>query len=342
MTIGTDDNEDEAEDFTPLRTLPEPIELVPPEAARSGYLVYRAKDGFEAAVPISVMERCVAWGLRAEPNEWFGLVVGKLCEHGGRTHVVVLGVVPDPDAKGRPHTVETTPESEFQTRTSARLLYPDGIVLGWVHGHIRHGVRFSATDRATQRTWSQPHALGIVVDPWTAERLSVYRGPNAERLKLVAASSPDDLARPKSPSLARRAAGCVASGAPRTARALAPLATLFIIAFLGLAIWRVDERLTELEAEAPRHYRILPTSEITDLQDRVLALEGKAMITVAGFQIILATQCGLMLDNPELVTDLARRESLTRSCAAALAAVAPSPDDAGVCTPEGAVQGGAP
>ena len=330
MTREPVEDEDEPEDFTPLGTVPEPIELLPPEAARSGYLVYRAKDGFEAAVPISVMERCVAWGLRAEPNEWFGLVVGKLCEHGGQSHVVVLGAVPDPDAKARPNAVETTPESEFKTRTSAKLLYPDGIVLGWVHGHIRHGVSFSPTDLATQRTWTQPHSLGIVVDPWTPERLSVYRGPKAERLKLTRASSSRDFAKPGMPSLAERLRTAIACAARRRGRAIAWLA---VMALLGLGAWNVDACLTALEGEVTPSVGAVAPDVVAELQDRVVALDEANSRVVPAVLLCLTMQCRLILDNPELVKEPALRERLTRSCAVALWEAAEPADHAGVCTP---------
>lgn len=332
--------EDEADGFTPHGTTPETVESVPTEVARNGYLVYRAKDGFEAAVPVAIAERCVAWGLRAEPNEWFGLIVGKLCKDGDRSHVVVLGVVPDPDAKGEPHAVETTPESEFKTRTSARLLYPDGIVLGWVHGHIRHGVRFSPTDRATQRTWTQPHSLGIVVDPWTPERLSVYRGPIAERLELAEVWSLRDRARPKMPSLSRRVRAGIASAVRRRVRAIAWLAAVIVIALLGLGVWRVDARLAALEgASAPTDVPTEPDG-VTELQNRVIALDEEDTRAVPALTVSLAPPCRIILDNPEMAKDPVQREWLTRSCAAAVSEAEPTMDHVGVCVPSVVLEGG--
>lgn len=249
--------EDEAEDgFTPLGTASEPVAVVPPSVARSGYLVYRGEDGFEAAVPTSLVDRCVAWGRKAAPNEWYGLVVGKLCEHGGRRHVVVLGVVPDPEAEGRPSSVKTTSNSEFRTRMSARVLYPDGIVLGWAHGHLKHGIRFSAVDRANQRTWTQPHSLGIVVDPWHAERVSVYRGPDSELLTLVGDAPAPELSSPprRRPVLRhiflRTAAARVSSGAKRVRRFAVWSAVVVGLALAGRYGWRVSERLDALEAKS--------------------------------------------------------------------------------------------
>lgn len=169
--------------FRAVRTTEEPVHPRSHEAARSGYRVFRAQGGFEAAIPEQVIARALAVGRRSAPNEWHGHVVGRLFEHQGRRHVVVDGIVPDPDARAWPSFVETTAESELRTRTAARLLFPDGIVLGWVHGHVGHGARFSGTDRKTQATWRQPHALGIVVDPWATDgQVAAYRGPECELL----------------------------------------------------------------------------------------------------------------------------------------------------------------
>lgn len=245
MTRASDGERPDA--FTRVHETEEPVSALPPVTARTGYAVYRAADGFEAAIPLSVVERCVEWGLKAEPNEWYGLAVGRLCAHGGVRHVVVLGVVPDPEAKGLPASVETTTDSEFRTRTSARVLYPDGIILGWVHGHVRHGVRFSPTDLATQRTWTRPHALGIVVDPWDPKRLAVYRGPESEPMRLVDEPAPPEPP-PTRPSRLRRAAGRARGWAARRPRVIELAVALGIVAFLGRAVWRLSDEVRALEA----------------------------------------------------------------------------------------------
>ncbi len=245
MTRAADGERPDA--FTRVHATEEPVSALPPAAARTGYAVYRAGDGFEAAIPLSVIERCIAWGRKAEPNEWYGLAVGRLCVHGGVRHVVVLGVVPDPEAKGLPASVETTADSEFRTRTSARVLYPDGVILGWVHGHVRHGVRFSPTDLATQRTWTQPHALGIVVDPWDPKRLAVYRGPESEPMRLVDEPEPPEPP-PARPSRLRRAAGRARLWAARRPRLIELAVALGIVAFLGRAVWRLSDEVRALEA----------------------------------------------------------------------------------------------
>lgn len=168
--------------FQALGVVAEPLDAVTREEARSGYRVFAGKDGFEAAVPEQVIERTLRWGRAAAPNEWYGLIVARLGEDARGRHVVVLGIVPDADARATPGYVETSHASELATRALCRLLYPDGVIVGWVHGHHRVGARYSSTDRRNQATWTQTHSLGIVVDPWDPAELAVYRGPSSEEL----------------------------------------------------------------------------------------------------------------------------------------------------------------
>lgn len=170
--------------FRPLGVLAEPLASLA-RTSRPGYRVFRGRDGFEAAIPALVVERLVAFARAAAPREWYGLLVGRLCEDEGGRHVLVLGVVPDAGARAEAALVETTHASEGETRALARRLYPDGVILGWCHSHIRYGARYSSTDRANQASWQQAHSLGVVVDPWDPHLLGVYRGPDAELLAPV-------------------------------------------------------------------------------------------------------------------------------------------------------------
>lgn len=189
--------------FTPIGIVEEPVRRRDRAQARTGYAVYRGTSGFEAAIPETLLERLRLFGERAAPKEWYGILVGRLYDDPAGRHVVVVGVVPDPDAEASPGFVRTCFDSELRTRTSAALLYPDGVPVGWVHGHVRFGARYSATDFRNQATWTQPHAIGIVVDPFTVPGLGVYRGPEGELL---------ELARPESPAAA--VATAVGEGAP--------------------------------------------------------------------------------------------------------------------------------
>lgn len=176
--------------FRRKQTVKEEVRRLSRQSARSGYRVYRGRDGFEAAIPEHLVERLPLWGKQAAPNECYALLVGRVFEDERGRHVVILGAVPDPDAEAEHSFVRTTPESEWKTRFAARQLYPDCIIIGWLHSHIRYGILYSGVDRQNQATWIEPHSIGIVVDPWHPDLLSVYRGPGAERLTLVADTAP--------------------------------------------------------------------------------------------------------------------------------------------------------
>lgn len=180
--------------FRPRGRIDEKVHAVSRDAAPAGHRVFRAADGFEAIVAGQVIERAIALGHASEPLEWMGLLVGRVCEDARGRYALVLGMVRDREAVAGRHDVHSTPESEAATRTLARDLFPDCVAIGWIHGHVRHGVFFSPVDRENQRSWRQPHAVGIVVDPWNRELLAVYRGPESERLTPIASSAPQPVA----------------------------------------------------------------------------------------------------------------------------------------------------
>lgn len=265
--------------FSPIAVVEEHVCAIPREEARAGYRVFRGRDGFEVAIPEHVVERVLACGRHAAPQEWFGLVVGRVHEDDRGRHVVVLGIVPDPEARAEHGFVETSTTSEFRTRTSARLLYPDGIVIGWIHGHVEHGARYSATDRRTQATWTQPHSLGIVVDPWDANEIAVYRGPECEELSLVPCGSRRDVrpttGTPPAKSVARRRPFVVGTivGPSRTIAAIMAVVALGIIAFdqrgsirvarAALRAERAELRLLRRLVRAVNHAPLVPAAPAT-------------------------------------------------------------------------------
>jgi proteasome lid subunit RPN8/RPN11 len=154
-------------------------------AARAHVRVFRSSDGFEAAFRESVVERCREFARNAAPNEWYGVLLGRLCKDDGGRHVVVEGIVPDPDCLAGPGYFETTPESELRTRMTSDALFPDCVLLGWVHSHPHGCIRFSNVDLQNQAQWSSPDSLGVVIDPFGAADIGVYRGPQSELLEQV-------------------------------------------------------------------------------------------------------------------------------------------------------------
>lgn len=165
-------------------------------------------------VPETIVARLCRFAENAWPLEWLGQAVGHRYVDADGDYVVVLGIVPDTDAIATAGMVKSTSKSEFNTRTAATVLYPDGEVLAWVHTHPGYGARFSSQDFRNQRTWTEPYHLGIVVDPSDARGvMSVYRGPEGELMQLVEPSSPRP--GPGRPSYSSTVTGQAASlGAP--------------------------------------------------------------------------------------------------------------------------------
>ena len=173
------------ETFSPRGVREEPVRELCRREARTSHLVFRAVDGFEVALPARLLARAVAIGEAHAPLEWLGQLVGTRYRDDEGAHVVIEAAVRDVDARCEPHLVTSTPASEGRTRALVRAQYPDAVVVGWIHGHIRHGAQYSRQDFVNQATWSDPDSIGIVVDPWDPTRLAVYRGPAGERLALV-------------------------------------------------------------------------------------------------------------------------------------------------------------
>lgn len=175
--------------FRVLEAVEEHVHHAPREALVVPFRRYRSEAGFEALIPHAVVQRLRTLSRRAAPNEWIGILVGRLGEDRKGTYVVVDGVVLDERALATPGSVRSTEEGEWAVRKIAEAAYAGSVVIGWAHGHHRCGTHFSAGDRTNQATWTAPHSLGIVCDPWSEEDLGVYRGPGSEHLALVSEGS---------------------------------------------------------------------------------------------------------------------------------------------------------
>ncbi len=248
-------NTDDENGFTPLGMNCPPVEEAERENARTGHVVFRAKDGFEAALPETLVERILSFARKAAPNEWCGLLVGRSCRDVRGEHLLVLGVMPDTDCKIGPGSFATTAESEFRTRRDARHLYPDCTILAWVHSHPRLGLFFSSVDRRNQATWTWPQSLGIVVDPWHPERIAAYRGPESERMVRVAEAGRTQLesvavgpARIPT-SCASRSTGRRTAWMPAMLGGLA-LGAAALCAVVGLSAWSAHQNASIRSIEA--------------------------------------------------------------------------------------------
>lgn len=172
--------------FRPLGETTAPTKSLERMQARSGYRLFQAIDGFEVAIPEDVIARVFEFARQSDPAECCGQLVGTICDDTHGRHVVIRGAILDTGAKAETYAIETTGESEFETKALARRLFPDATSVGWFHSHVRVGAVFSQTDRRNQTSWGR-NALGLVVDPWHATAINVYRGPDSELLSAVTA-----------------------------------------------------------------------------------------------------------------------------------------------------------
>ena len=104
--------------FVPVRLAEAPVMRSPRHEQLAGCRLFRGQGGFLVGVAGPVIERMVAFANKAAPNECFGLVVGRVCEDRDGRYVVVLGVVPDPEAKlDEPKSEpESTPEVQTEIK----------------------------------------------------------------------------------------------------------------------------------------------------------------------------------------------------------------------------------
>ena len=203
--------QDDASAFIPRAVTEEPVREIARHRLRTACLVFRAADGFEVAIPERLLERAVVIGRAQAPLEWLGQLVGVRGHDGEGSHLLLDAIVRDTGARCEPHFVTSTLESEARTRALAREQYPASVVVGWIHGHVRHGARYSRHDFKNQATWTDPDSIGVVIDPWDPELLAVYRGPRGERLTLVRspegdapAGAPEPPCSPTTPPAPRR------------------------------------------------------------------------------------------------------------------------------------------
>ena len=230
---------------------------------------YRGRDGFEALVSDTLIDRLCTLSHAAEPNEWIGILVGRVGEDARGSYVIVDGVVLDAEAVATPGSVRSTVRGEQRVREIAAVAYPGSEVLGWAHSHYRCGTYFSPGDCDNQSTWTASYALGIVCDPRAPERIGVYRGPGAERLTVNRVTSntkgQSKVPHVRWPFLARRSAapspeqapaafgdrGFSKESRPTTWTALINgtigIALMFLVWRIGTTPPNLDERLESIE-----------------------------------------------------------------------------------------------
>lgn len=208
------------------------------EESQEGCLVFRGRDGFELALPLSVVDALHGLGRRAAPNEFLGLVYGTSMRDVLGKHMVVDGIVQVEGARATHASVASTPRAAAAAEEQAADLYPNSKRAGWCHSHPRYGSEFSWVDKRNQASYGAL-GIGIVIDPWDERDhgLSVYLGPRSEKLRLVEPTHSPGAGAPSESAVHRgRAEGGRSSREP-VLRARRPrLATLCFLVSLALSI----------------------------------------------------------------------------------------------------------
>lgn len=117
----------------------------------------------------------------AWPHETGGLLSGRALCDGMGDFVVVSGFVEAPAGSGRTATFEISPQATARLREEACRHDPTADVVGWWHTHLGPS-DYSSTDRDSQRIWTQPQSVGLLVFARGTSWGIAHLGPDARRL----------------------------------------------------------------------------------------------------------------------------------------------------------------
>lgn len=151
------------------------------------YLQFADQDGFRCFVAARAVLQMARWGYQAGGREMIGHLAGRPCTDSAGDYTLVERVTQSRQATGGPaHVIADHTAQEAMRRALERTCRPLDCV-GWWHSHP-HGIGlfYSHTDRQNQATWSNPNAVGIVIDPCLKrEGFKVFRGPGAVELRPI-------------------------------------------------------------------------------------------------------------------------------------------------------------
>ncbi len=120
----------------------------------------------------------------AFPAEVGGLLVGRHFRDNTGPYVATLGFIQAPVSDGSPGSIRLSAERVAELRQQASRQHPSMDVIGWWHSHSVPS-HFSGVDVQSQRLWTQPMHVGLLVfatgKPWA----QAYLGPNAAELPLT-------------------------------------------------------------------------------------------------------------------------------------------------------------
>jgi proteasome lid subunit RPN8/RPN11 len=149
-----------------------------------GCAVFQGSDNSAVLVSPEIVGDMLESARQAGFTEVGGLLVGRQFRDAYGAYVVTLGSVSAPVGEGQPGSLTLTAEQTAKLREAAALTYPSMDVVGWWHSHSAPS-EYSAVDLSTQRMWTQPTHVGLLVFATGKVWGRVYLGPHAQELPLT-------------------------------------------------------------------------------------------------------------------------------------------------------------
>lgn len=112
------------------------------------------------------------------PNEVMALLIGSPYIWRRQVYAVVTDIAIG-DTAGSSVDVRFTEKGLREIAVCINAGNPGTVLLGWIHSHPGHGTFLSATDERTQKMFTAPYQVAVVVDPvrqeFIAFKLNPYR-----------------------------------------------------------------------------------------------------------------------------------------------------------------------
>ncbi|MGH3922735.1 MAG: Mov34/MPN/PAD-1 family protein [Pseudonocardiaceae bacterium] len=147
-------------------------------------------DDFMLYVTAEAIGQLRAATVRAEPNEAFGLLLGRTFQDGRGIYTLVANVMEAAERDAGPGHVRLSIKQISGLRQRAQRAYPTHDLVGWWHSHDRYP-DYSHTDREEQATWTDPNHVGLLTMMHGDVFGRAYRGPTS---RLLPAHSPNPVA----------------------------------------------------------------------------------------------------------------------------------------------------
>ena len=143
----------------------------------SGYMAFGPNDESPTVlVAPGVISNLRKEAACASPNEIGGLLAGRVLQDARGTYTLIDGAALT--GTGRPGSIHLTPEVAATVEARLFARYPTSDLVGWVHSHsIPSG--FSNTDRQTQRLWTNPAHIGLLIFASGEPSTIAYVGPES-------------------------------------------------------------------------------------------------------------------------------------------------------------------